>query len=109
MKGSSLFSVLFREAFSNPYISFFQLLVNGFCVTGFRTFFRRPLTLLILVGGEEVKWHQLAHHQLMSQQGPHFSQYSTAKTMLKAHSSGITVSSGISDVVIASVYSEKPD
>ena len=24
------------------------------------------------VGGEELKWRQLAHHQLMSQQGPHW-------------------------------------
>ena len=28
-----LVSVLFREAISHPYISFFHLLVNGFCVT----------------------------------------------------------------------------
>ena len=28
----SLVSVLFREAFSHPYISFFHLLVNGFSV-----------------------------------------------------------------------------
>ena len=27
---SSLVSILFREAFSHPYISFFHLLVNGF-------------------------------------------------------------------------------
>ena len=54
------------------------------------------------MGGEELKWRQLAHHQLMSQQGPHFSPHSTAKTK-----SGRMVSSGISDVVIASVYSEK--
>ena len=36
---SSLVSVLFREAISHPYISFFHLLVNGFSVTCFRTFF----------------------------------------------------------------------
>ena len=30
---SSLVSVLFREAFSHPYVSFFYLLVNGFSVT----------------------------------------------------------------------------
>ena len=30
---SSLVFVLFREAFSHPYISFFHLLVNGFSVT----------------------------------------------------------------------------
>ena len=32
VESSSLVSVLFREAFSNPYISFFHLLVNGFSV-----------------------------------------------------------------------------
>ena len=58
-------------------------------------------------GGEELKWHQLAHHQLMRQQGPHFSSHSKLKSMIKAHSSGRLVSSGISDVVIASVYYEK--
>ena len=35
----SLVPVLFREVFSHPYISFFHLLVNGFSVTCFRTFF----------------------------------------------------------------------
>ena len=30
--GSCLVSVLFRDAFSHPYISFFHLLVNGFSV-----------------------------------------------------------------------------
>ena len=33
VESSSLDSVLFREAFSHPYISFFNLLVNGFSVT----------------------------------------------------------------------------
>ena len=32
---SSLVSVLFREAFSHPYIFFFHLLVNVFSVTKF--------------------------------------------------------------------------
>ena len=59
------------------------------------------------MGGEEIKWSQLAHHQLMIQQGPHFSPHSTAKIMIKAQISGRMVSSGISDVVFASVYSEK--
>ena len=44
------------------------------------------------MGGEELKWHQLAHHQLMSEQGLH---------------TGKLVTSGISDVAIASVHSEK--
>ena len=33
VESSSLVSVLFREVFSHPYISFFNLLVNGFSVT----------------------------------------------------------------------------
>ena len=33
VENSSLVSVLFREAFSHPYISFFHLLVNAFSVT----------------------------------------------------------------------------
>ena len=57
------------------------------------------------MGGEEFKWHQPAHKQLWSQQGPHCSPHSTAKTNDKTHSSGRMVSSGISDVVIASVHS----
>ena len=32
VESSSLVSVLFKEAFSHPYISFFHLLVNGFSV-----------------------------------------------------------------------------
>ena len=45
-------SLVFREVFSHPYISLFHLLVNGFCVTRFRTFFADPLsTFLILVDG----------------------------------------------------------
>ena len=31
-ESSSLVSVIFREVFSHPYISFFHLLVNGFSV-----------------------------------------------------------------------------
>ena len=36
------------------------------------------------MGREELKWHQLAHHQLMSQQGPHFSPQSKAKANYKS-------------------------
>ena len=43
VESSSLVSVLFREAFNRPYISFFHLLVNGFSVTCFRIFFVDPL------------------------------------------------------------------
>ena len=55
------------------------------------------------MGRQELKWHQLAHHQLMSQQGPHFSPHSKAKTKDKAKISGRTLSSGTSDVVTASL------
>ena len=60
-----------------------------------------------MVGGEELKWCQLAHHQLMSQQGSHFSSHRRAKTNDKAQFSGRMVSSDITDVGFASVYSEK--
>ena len=59
------------------------------------------------MGGEELKWHQLARNQLMSPQGPHFSPHSTAKTNNKSTHSGKFVSSCISDVAFASVYCEK--
>ena len=58
-------------------------MVFGFSVTGFRTFFPDPLPSFnwwaVSVGGEEVKWCQLAYHHLMSQQGPQFSPHSKAK------------------------------
>ena len=91
VKSSSLVSVLSREAFNHPYISYFHLLVNVFSVTCFCTFFVDPL---------------LAHHQL-SQQRPHFSPHSTAKLFVKAQISGKLVINDISDVASASVHSEK--
>ena len=36
------------------------------------------------MGGEELKWRQLAHYQLMSQEGPHFSPHSKAKANYKS-------------------------
>ena len=36
-----------------------------------------------MVGGEELKWRQLTHNQLITPQGPHFSPHSTAKTNYK--------------------------
>ena len=56
------------------------------------------------MGGEELKWHQLKHNQLMSSQVPHFSPRSTAKTNDKSTNLACI---SISDVVTASVYSEK--
>ena len=59
------------------------------------------------MGGEELNWRQLAHHQLMSLQGPHLSPHSKSKEIIKAQISGKLVSSGKSDVAITSVHSEK--
>ena len=59
------------------------------------------------MGGEELKWRQLAHNQLISPQGPHFSPTVQLKPIIKAQISRKLVSSGISDIAFASVYSEK--
>ena len=61
----------------------------------------------VSLGGEGLKLRQLAHHQLMSQQGPHFSPHSKAIAIYKAQISRKLVTNGISDVAIASVHSEK--
>ena len=61
----------------------------------------------VSLGGEKLKWRQLAHHQLMSQQRPHFSSHSKVKANYKGQISGKLVTSGISDVAIISVHSEK--
>ena len=47
------------------------------------------------MGGEKLKWRQLAHHQLMSQQRPHFSPYRKAKANDKRPNLRKLVSSGI--------------
>ena len=57
--------------------------------------------------GEELKWRQLAHHQLMTSHGPHLVHTVQLKTMIEPHFSGRIVSSGISYVLFTSVYSEK--
>ena len=60
------------------------------------------------MGGEKIKWHQLAHHQLMFQ--PSISFLSTQvqlKPMTKAQISGRMFCNGTSDVATASVNSEK--
>ena len=60
------------------------------------------------MGGEELKWRQLAHHHIMSLQGPHFSPHSKAKANYKSTNlRKIFLTSVISDVAIVSVYSEK--
>ena len=58
------------------------------------------------MGGEELKWRQLKHNQLMSSQGPHFSPRSTAKNNDKSTNLRKNGIIGISDVVTVSVYSE---
>ena len=55
------------------------------------------------MGGEELKWRQLAHHQLMSQQGPLLVHKVKLKPIIKAQITGKLVTSGISDVVTTSV------
>ena len=59
------------------------------------------------MGGEDFKWRQLTHIQLMSPQGPHFLQTVQLKPTMKAQITGRMVYIGISDVLTASVYSEK--
>ena len=59
------------------------------------------------MGREELKWHLLALHKLMSQQGSHFSPCSKAKANYKSTNLRKFVSSGIGDVTFASVYFEK--
>ena len=59
------------------------------------------------MGGEDLKWRQLAHHQLMSQQVPYFSSHSKAKANYKSTNLRKLVTSGISDVAIALVHSKK--
>ena len=85
VESSSLVSVLFREAFNHPYISSFRKCL--FCYL-FKYFFADPLPYFnwwaVSVGREELKWCQLAHHQLVSQQGPHFSLHNKAKANYKS-------------------------
>ena len=99
--------------FSHPYISFFNLLVNVFCVTSFRTFFRRPLTFLILLGSGIGGRGGI---KMVSASTPSANEPAKdlilvhtiqLKLMIKAHFSGRIVSSGISDVAITLVHSEK--
>ena len=53
------------------------------------------------MGGGKLKWRQLAHHQLMSQQPLVHTE--KLKPMIKGQISGKLVSSGISHVAFASV------
>ena len=57
IQSSSLVPVLFREVFSHPYISLFHLLVNGFSVTCFRTFFKITVTELSIRCTQVTIWN----------------------------------------------------
>ena len=65
---------------------------------------RRPLTFIILVGGEELKWHQLKQS---ARNNPILVHAGQLKPTIKVQITGRMASIGISDVVNASVYSEK--
>ena len=110
LKAHPFVSELFREIFSHPYISFFHSLDNGFSVTSFRTLFENPLPSLywgvVTVGREKIKgYHSTpsANEQANDVILVHTVQL---KPMIKAQMSGRMICSGISDVAIASVYSE---
>ena len=98
-----------RKIVCHPFFPYFlekHLAILFFMVFVLRLpyFFRRPLTFLILVGGEDFKWRQPVHHKLWKQQD-----LTLVHTIqLKPHSSGRIASSGTSDVVITPVCSEKP-
>ena len=101
----------FRQIASSLHLLFSYSSKFFFSVTCFRTFFADPIPFFnwwaVSVAGEELKWRQMSHHQLMSQQGPHFSTCIKLKPIIKAQISGKLVASGISDVAIDSVYFEK--
>ena len=59
------------------------------------------------MGREELKWRQLAHHQLMSYKGFILVHTVKLKPIIKAQISRKLVTSGVSDVAIATVHSEK--
>ena len=105
VNNSSLVPVLFREAFSHPYISFFHLLVNVFCITSFRTFF----AYLGGIGG--LGGIKMASASTPSANEPEMDLILIHTVqlipMIKTHFSGRMVSSGISNVAFASVHSEK--
>ena len=108
VESSSLVSVLFREAISHPYISFFHLLVNGFSVTSFRMFLKT--TYLYYTGGRGgIKMASAKNNQLIIRNDLILVHAVQLKPTIKVQISGRMASIGISDVVTASVYSEKTE
>ena len=85
-----------------PYTFFFHLLVNGICVTSCRTFFRGPLTILILVSGIG-GWGGIKIASASNEPAKDLILVHTLhlKPMIKAHFSVRMVCSGISEVAIA--------
>ena len=83
-----------------------MLLVNVFCVTSFRTFSTTPYLPLLVGSISELKWRQLGIDPVTMLVGIR-SHTVQIKPMIKAHFSGRMASSGISDVAIISVHSEK--
>ena len=59
------------------------------------------------MGGEELKWHQLKHNQLIAHEDHILVHTVQLKPTIKAQISGRMAPIGISDVVTASVYLEK--
>ena len=109
MKALPWFPYFLEKRLTIPTSPFSFTSKHFFCYL-FPYFFRRPLTFILVgvsVGVSDLKWRQLAHNQLMSLQGPHFSPKVQLKPIKKAQISEKLVSSGISDVAFASVYSEK--
>ena len=105
---SSLVSVLFKEAFSHPYISLFHLLVNGFSVTSFHIFSKTPY-LLYSGGRGGIK---MVPANTQSANKPARTLFYLVHTVqlkptIKAQISGRMASNRKSDVVTASVYLEK--
>ena len=96
----------------SKHVSFFHLLVNGFSVTSFRTFFLGPLTILILVGGIGGR----GEIQMVSASTPSANEpakdlilvLTQLKPTIEAQISGRMVSSHVSDVVFASYTRRKP-
>ena len=67
VESSSLVFVLFREAISHPYISFFHLLVNGFSVIYTYIWTPTPITLpcsLALAGNNAQKKEKKYHKEV---------------------------------------------
>ena len=87
-----------------------RTLVNGFLLL-VSVLFRTPLTFIIVVGGIGVrggiKMASAKHNQLMSSQGSHFSPALQLKPTIKVQITGRMACIGRSNVVTASVYSEK--